>query len=92
MTEKNHPTLPGVRVGERDKDAVEIVGLVLKVVNETGKILLEAKASDLGDWVAGTLQDAKDDTPVARCNYLVSKVGHSSCSCNTLSDKYVAAS
>jgi len=69
--EKDHPTLP-VKLGERDPEAVEIVGLVQKVMNETGEILLALKKKDLGAFVADVLREGKDDE--SRTDLLVEKL------------------
>lgn len=73
MVEKDHPTLP-VKIGERDADATEIVGLVLKVMQETGRILQQQGKKDLGTWVADVLRGTTDMTPVERTDRLVKQV------------------
>lgn len=62
MTEKPHPTLgPAVRMGERDAEAYEIVTLLARVMNETGKILKEGGWKDLGEWMKEALILTKGD-------------------------------
>jgi hypothetical protein len=74
LTEKDHPTLP-VKIGERNPEAVEVVGLVKKVMNETGKILLAKKAKNLGSYVANFLNANKALDGNDLANALVSEVG-----------------
>ena len=71
LVEKEHPTLPGVRVGERDAEAVEIVDLVRGVMNETGRILQSLKHKSLGEWVASTLSDPSIASPEQRLDYFI---------------------
>lgn len=73
MVEKDHPTLP-VKIGERDADATEIVSLVLKVMQDTGRILQKQGKKDLGSWVADTLRQTTDITAAQRTNHLVKQV------------------
>ena len=73
LTEKDHQTLP-VKIGERDPEAVEIVGLVLKAMNETGAILLQKGHADLGSFVADMLRKAEAQTSAERTNTLVQAV------------------
>lgn len=72
LVEKDHPTMP-IKIGERDPDVVEIAGLVQKVMNETGEILLRLGKKDLGSFVADVLREGKDEE--SRADLLVRKVG-----------------
>jgi hypothetical protein len=73
MVEKDHPTLP-VKIGERDAEATEIIGLVLSTMQETGRILQKQGKKDLGTWVAGTLRQTTDMSAIDCTNYLVKQV------------------
>lgn len=73
IVEKDHPTLP-VKIGERDAEAVEIVGLVKKVMNETGAILLQEGDKNLGAFVADTLNSVKTENGQSRANHLIQQV------------------
>ncbi|KAJ9123040.1 hypothetical protein QFC22_001229 [Naganishia vaughanmartiniae] len=57
--EKPHPDLPGVTVGTRSGVMNEIVQLVLRVCQDTGRILRDAGWADLGEFVASVLREAE---------------------------------
>lgn len=80
MSEKAHESLPGVTIGERIPEAVEIVGLVRSVLNETGAVLVEKGYASLGRFLEETLQHAASESPDARADTMVQAVGHA-CFC-----------
>lgn len=74
MSEKAHESLPGVTVGQRIPEAVEIVHLVRSVLNETGAILVKQGYATLGNFVVETLEHAASQTPDQRAEILVQAV------------------
>lgn len=77
MSEKAHPSLPGVTVGERIPEAVEVVGLVRKVLNETGDILVKQGFLSLGAFVEEVLNETTSQTSEERSSILVEKASES---------------
>ena len=73
MMEKDHPTLP-IKIGEREPEAFEIIGLVRRVMNETGNILLHRKKKNLGAFVADVLKSAEERDANVRTNILLHEV------------------
>ncbi|GEM08565.1 DUF2419 family protein [Rhodotorula toruloides] len=60
--EKPHPTLgSAVKVGEKDEDAFEILGLLAAVLNETGEVLEGLGKRSLGAWLLEKLVEADGD-------------------------------
>lgn len=76
INETPHDSLPGVTVGQRMPEAVEVVGLVQGVLNETGAILQKKGFQTLGDFVEDALQQAAGETPEKRGDRLVQAVSH----------------
>lgn len=76
IKETPHESLPGVTVGQRMPDAVEVVGLVQGVLNETGAILQKKGFQTLGDFVEDVLKQAASETPEKRGDQLVQAVSH----------------
>ena len=73
MVEKPHETLAGVSLSSRDPEAVEIVGLTLEVIKETGAILKEGGYASLGAFVAEALASCKG-SPEERSAVLLERV------------------
>lgn len=90
MVEKDHPTLP-VKIGERDAEATEIVGLVLQTMQETGGILQKQGKKDLGTWVADTLRQTEQMSAGERTNYLVKQVSLSHADSRSLAETALTA-
>ncbi|EGU11228.1 hypothetical protein RTG_02678 [Rhodotorula toruloides ATCC 204091] len=60
--EKAHPTLgSAVKVGEKDEEAFEILGLLVGVLNETGEVLERLGKQSLGVWLLEKLIEAEGD-------------------------------
>ncbi|BGP33589.1 hypothetical protein JCM10296v2_005393 [Rhodotorula toruloides] len=60
--EKAHPTLrSAVKVGEKDEEAFEILGLLARVLNKTGEALERFGARSLGAWLLEKLVEAEGD-------------------------------
>jgi hypothetical protein len=62
--EKAHESIPGLTVGELGGPVYDLVQLVTKIMNETGRILQEGGYPDLGSFVLEALQQAKGDSQV----------------------------
>jgi len=60
MEEKEHETLPGVRVGTKGGRLAELVGMVQAVMNTTGRVLVQKGYRDLGSLVAELLTQAAE--------------------------------
>lgn len=56
-----HKSLPGVIVGELGGPVFELVRIITKVLNETGKVLQSGGYPDLGTFVLEALKKAKGD-------------------------------
>ena len=54
--ETPHPTIPALTVGQLGGPLYELVGLVTKVLNETGDFLVEGGYPDLGSYVLEALK------------------------------------
>ncbi|EMS22341.1 DUF2419 family protein [Rhodotorula toruloides NP11] len=60
--EKAHPTLGNaVKVGEKDEEAFEILGLLAGVLNETGEVLERLEKQSMGAWLLEKLVEAEGD-------------------------------
>lgn len=57
--EKPHPTIPGLTIGELGGPLYELVGLVTKVLNETGTILVNGGYPSLGAFVLEALTEGE---------------------------------
>jgi hypothetical protein len=54
--ERPHPTIPALTVGQLGGPLYELVGLVTKVLNETGEFLVKGGYPDLGSYVLEALK------------------------------------
>ncbi|PRQ69882.1 hypothetical protein AAT19DRAFT_11903 [Rhodotorula toruloides] len=62
--EKAHPTLgSAVKVGEKDEEAFEILGLLAGVLKETSEVLDRLGNRSIGAWLLEKLGDAEGDGP-----------------------------
>ncbi|GAA5985819.1 hypothetical protein JCM10908_007127 [Rhodotorula pacifica] len=60
--EEDHPTLgSAVKVGVKDEEAFEVLGLLVGVLNETGEILQREGKASLGVWLREALERAAGD-------------------------------
>ena len=59
MVEREHETMKGIVVGEKGGRLAELVGMVVGVMNQTGRILEEGGWETLGHFVAKVLDEAK---------------------------------
>jgi hypothetical protein len=57
--ERPHPTIPGLTVGQLGGPLYELVGLVTKVLNETGEFLVKGGYPDLGAYVLEALKEGE---------------------------------
>jgi len=57
--EKPHPTIPALTVGQLGGPLYELVGLVTKVLNETGEFLVNGGYPDLGSYVLEALKEGE---------------------------------
>lgn len=57
--ERPHPTIPALTVGQLGGPLYELVGLVAKVLNETGEFLVEGGYPDLGEYVLEALKEGE---------------------------------
>lgn len=57
--EKPHESIPAITVGELGGPLYELVKLIAGVLNETGKILIDAGYPDLGTFVAECLKEGE---------------------------------
>jgi hypothetical protein len=72
VRERPHETLgPAVIVGEEDPVAIEIVELLLGVLTETGKILVEKGYESLGAFVLDALRDGAKLEPGHQADSIV---------------------
>jgi hypothetical protein len=58
-TERAHPTLPAVKVGELGGPIWELVQLITKVMKETGSVLVNGGYYDLGSFVLEALKEGE---------------------------------
>lgn len=63
-TEKSHPTIPGLKIGELGGPLYELVGLITGVLNETGKILVDRGYPNLGTFVLEALKKGQKEGTV----------------------------
>ena len=57
--ERPHPTIPALTVGQLGGPLYELVGLVTKVLNETGDFLVKGGYPDLGSYVLEALKEGE---------------------------------
>jgi len=57
--ERPHPTIPALTVGQLGGPLYELVGLVTKVLNETGEFLVKGGYPDLGTYVLEALKEGE---------------------------------
>ena len=57
--ERSHPTIPALKVGQLGGPLYELVGLVTKVLNETGEFLVKGGYLDLGTYVLEALKEGE---------------------------------
>lgn len=73
--EKPHSTIPGVTIGELGGPLYEYVQLVTRVLNETGRILLDSGYPNLGFLVVEVLKDATSGgKPGAAADLVIERV------------------
>ncbi|KAI0344610.1 hypothetical protein BDW22DRAFT_1354709 [Trametopsis cervina] len=78
-TEKPHPTLPAVNIGELGGPVWEVVQLITKAMKETGDVLFNSGYHDLGSFVLEALKEgekAKNKTDIvnAECEVIVERL------------------
>lgn len=73
MVEREHETMKGIVVGEKGGRLAELVGMVVGVMNETGRILEEGGWDNLGEFVKDVLEKAKG-TDEERAEELVERL------------------
>jgi hypothetical protein len=59
-TEKAHPSIPGLTIGELGGPLYEFVNQITSVLNETGTILLNRGYSSLGAFVLDALKKSQN--------------------------------
>lgn len=57
--ERPHPTIPALTVGQLGGPLYELVGLVTRVLNETGEFLVKGGYPDLGTYVLEALKEGE---------------------------------
>lgn len=72
--ETPHPDLPGVTVGTRGGVMHEIVGMVVQLCRETGRVLRQAGWGSLGQFVESVLERADGVEEGERADWVVQQV------------------
>ena len=78
--ESDHPSIPGLKIGQLGGPIWELVQLITKVMNETGGVLIKGGYPNLGAFVLEALQEgekAKDkgaDSPAPECEVILERV------------------
>lgn len=74
--ERPHDTIPGVTIGELGGPLYGFVQLIVKVLNETGTILVSSGYPNLGAFVAETLKESSrgPTQPNANVDFVLERV------------------